>query len=121
MGNIFDRVQEATFDLVSTAMGYDASWTPTNGDPQQVGRVLLKNPTEKYGYLGNQEYQLPQFEPLHWVMEFREGVFDGLKTATDTRSTQEYVTINNQSFFVSAVFSKFDGKTHIATLQPHTS
>ena len=115
---LFGRVQEVSFDCVTRVMGYEASWTPTNSATQQTANVLLKNPTEKYGYLGNQQYQLPEFNPLHWVMEYREGKFDGLKALVDTRSSEEKVTINGQEFFVSAVYSKFDGKTYIATLAP---
>jgi hypothetical protein len=117
---IFDKLQEVSFDCVTNVMGYNASWSPSSGGATKTGKVLLKNPTEKYGYLGNQEYQLPQFDPLHWVMEYREGVFDGLKAASDARGELESVTINNQQFFVSAVYSKFDGKTYLATLQPNT-
>jgi hypothetical protein len=117
MGNIFDRAQDASFDLVTKAMGYDASWTPSSGGSAKTTKVLLKNPTEKQGYLGNQEYQLPEWNPLHWIMEYRKGTFDGLKEAVDQRGT-EHVYVNSQQFFVSAVYSKFDGKTYIATLAP---
>lgn len=120
--NIFDRVQEVSFDTVTRTMGYDASWTPSNGGAQQTTKVLLKNPTEKYGYLGNQEYQLPEFDPLHWTMEYREGTFEGLKELADKRNeVSETVTINNQQFFVASVYSKFDGKTFLATISPYTT
>ena len=116
---IFDRLQEVSFDTVSRTMGYDASWTPSNSSTEQTTKVLLKNPTEKYGYLGNQEYQLPEFDPLHWTMEYRAGTFNGLKELADKRNeVSEQVEINGQQFFVAGVYTKYDGKTYLATISP---
>jgi hypothetical protein len=116
--NLFDRLQATAFDVVTATIGYDASWSPSIGGTTQQGKVLLKNPTEAKGYLGNQDYNLPEFDPNHWIIEYRSGIFNGLKESADNRNT-EYVTVNGQQFFVKSVSSKYDGKNLIAALTPH--
>jgi len=114
--NVFDRFQDRAFDIVSNTMGYEATWTPAEGGSEQTGIVLFKNPTEANAYLGSQAYNLPEFDAYSWMMEYRKGVFTGLKESVDTRS-YEYVTVNNQKFFVSKVDAIFDGRTFVARLQ----
>lgn len=116
--NVFDRFQDRAFDVVSKTMGYEASWEPANGGSLQTGIVLFKNPTEANAYLGSQTYNLPEFDAYSWMMEYRKGVFTGLKESVDTRA-YEYVTVNEQKFFVSKVDAIFDGRTFVARLQIH--
>lgn len=114
--NAFDAYQEAAFDVVSNTMGYDASWTPSAGGPTQTCKALLKNPTEAQAFqpVG---HELPEYNPHHWMMEYRQGNFEGLKVAVDSNEVEE-VTVNGQTFNVSAVYTKFDGKTYYAILVP---
>lgn len=116
--NVFDRFQERAFDVVTKTMGYEGSWTPAGGGVAKTAIVLLKNPTEANAYLGNQQYNLPEFDAYSWMMEYRKGMFTGLKEAVDARGT-EYVIVNGTTFFVSKIDAIFDGRTFVARLQVH--
>lgn len=113
--NAFDAYQDATFDVVLNIMGYDASWTPSAGGAAQTCKVLFKNPTEPQAYqpVG---HDLPEYNPYQWTMEYRRGEFTGLKEATDS-GAQEQVVIDGKTFYVVAVYSKFDGNTYYARLE----
>ena len=114
MANLFDQLQDNTFDKVTNTMGYPASWQPTAGGPVQTAEVLYNDSTEKY------ELSNIDFDPLQWRMEYRSGFFTSLKDSVDTNTT-ETVTITlpqgNTDFYVRKVDTKFDGKTFIAYLQ----
>jgi hypothetical protein len=99
-------------------MGHVATWIPAEGGQSKTGTVLLKSPTEANAYLGSQAYNLPEFDAYSWMMEYRKGVFTGLKESVDGRGT-EYVTVNGQEFFVNKVDAIFDGRTYVARLQVH--
>jgi hypothetical protein len=110
VSNIFDRLEEQAFDVVTKTMGYVATWQPATG-ALQTAEVLYYNPDEK------QNFSQVDFEPQVPYMEYRKGFFEGLKEAIDNKEVA-VVTINNQSFDVLDVNTKFDGKTIVAKLQP---
>jgi hypothetical protein len=108
--NLFDGLQAATFDTVTAIMGYSAVWQPSDGTPAQTARVLFKNPTE-HQKIGDQEY-----DPYRYTMEYKMGVFPGLKQSVDANHTEE-VTIGGTGYYVRQVHARFDGKTMTATLE----
>jgi hypothetical protein len=108
--NLFDNVQEAAFDIVTTTMGYDATWTPSGGGPEKTGRVLLNNPTE------SRKIAEVEYNPYEYYMEYKRGIFDGLKEAADANA-DEVVTIKNVEYDVLEVAAKFDGNTLIAKVK----
>jgi len=115
MANLFDSLQDNTFDVAANTMGYPATWQPAAGGPLQTATVLYKDDTQKYE-LSNMDYQ-----PERWRMEYRYPFFAGLKESVD-ENTNETVTITlpggDTDFFVRKVESLFDGKTFIAYLEP---
>jgi hypothetical protein len=102
--NFFDAIQESAFDIVTNTMGYDASWN------NYTSQVLFNSPSEK------QAIQDVEFDPTAFKMEYREGVFDGLKESVD-EGNNETIDINGITYYVIEVKKKFDGKTFIATLR----
>lgn len=108
--NIFDRLQDVSFNVVTLTMGYDATWSPSGGGPVKTGRVLFNNPTE------SKKLSEVEYDPFAYRMEFKKGVFDGLKESTD-QNTIETVTINSVNYYVRQVATKYDGNTLIATLE----
>lgn len=112
--NIFDGLQNTCFDTVTTVMGYDATWSPSIGGPTKTGRVLLNNPTE------SRKVSEVEYDPYVYRMEYKRGVFDGLKESADANGT-ETVTIRGQQYVVREVAAKNDGNTMIATLEIKTN
>lgn len=108
--NLFDGMAAVTFNVVTATMGYTASWQPADGSPLQTAEVLFKKPTESQK-LADQEY-----DPYRYTMEYRTGVFNGLKESVDANNVEE-VSIGAASYYVRKVDAKYDGKTMIATLE----
>jgi hypothetical protein len=102
--NFFDAIQESAFDIVTNTMGYDASWNI------HTSQVLFNSPSEK------QAIQDVEFDPTAFKMEYRKGVFDGLKERVDD-GNNETVEINGMTYYVIEVKIKLGGKTFIATLR----
>ncbi len=115
MANLFDSLQDKTFDVAANTMGYPATWQPTAGGPIQSATVLYKDDTQKYE-ISNMEYQ-----PTTWRMEYRYPHFAGLKESVDS-TVDETVIITlpggETDFYVRRVESLFDGKTFVAYLEP---
>jgi len=115
MGNLFDSLQDNTFDVATNTMGYPATWQPAAGGPLQTAKVLYNNDTEKY------EVSNMQYDPFSWRMEYRYPFFTGLKPSVDNNEN-ETVTITlpggDTEFYVRRVDTKFDGKTFTAYLEP---
>ena len=111
--NLFDGIQDAAFDVVTNTMGYDAVWEPSDGPVHVSGRVLFNDPS-KGKEVGSTEYL-----PLNYFLEYKEGVFPGLKDAVD-ESKPEIIVVNGLSYNVTQVKTKYDGKTYIAILVPIT-
>lgn len=108
-------MQDAAFDVVTTAMGYAATWTPSAGGPQQTARVLLKRPTEKRSY----ENETIDFEPNAYMVEYKEGDFLTLKSIVDaigTAGSAEIMNVNGIDYYVKSLPQKWDGKTNVAKL-----
>lgn len=108
-------------------MGYDATWTPSNADflntefntdefvtGQPIpGKVLYNGPTEKEKLFD------ANFDPSKLTMEYKHGVFVGLKESVDGGQT-ETVTISladgDITLKVRHVQKQFDGRQYKATL-----
>jgi hypothetical protein len=105
-------------------MGYNATWAPSNADflntefdtdefvtNQPIpGKVLYNGPTEREKLFD------ANYDPEKLNMEYKDGVFRGLKESIDS-GTAETVTIENiGTFRVRGVQKLFDGKNYKATL-----
>lgn len=101
------------FDRVTTTMGYDALWIPSDGSQPagHTARVLLNNPTEGKTLAG------VEYNPYGWQIEYRNSFFPGLADAVRSGSTEE-VTANSQDFIVRDVHTKFDGNTIVLMVEP---
>lgn len=110
MSNLFDSLQNKTFDIVGNTMGVNASWTPSEGGSELVGRVLFNDPSKKYKLMG------VDYQPAGWSIEYREGVFVGLYESVRENNT-ETITLNGSNYTVRAVTKDFDGKTYIAEVE----
>lgn len=111
--NLFDDLQDATFDVVTTTMGYDASWAPSDGSPQQFGRVLFNNPTD------SRKLTTVEYDPYNYQMEYKRGVFNGLKEAAD-QNMDEVVVVRGVEYYVRQVGAMFDGNTLIVKIELKT-
>lgn len=109
--NLFDGVFDTAFDVVTNTMGYDALWFPSSGGSPIPGRVLFNDPAGK-SKVGDTEYRAQDPE-----IEYKEGVFPGLKAAVD-QSTLERIEVNGRVFHVTQVNPKYDGKNYVAILVP---
>ena len=109
--NIFDDLQDAAFDVVTNTMGYDASWTPSEGGASLTARVLFNNPTE------SKKLSQVEYDPFRWEMEYKKGDFDSLKDSVDRNNT-EIVTLKGKEFYVRQITAKLDGRTLVATMEP---
>lgn len=110
--NLFDSLQDNMFDTVTNTMGYDATWQPSGGGTAKSAKVLYKGPTQK------EELLSVRYDPDALQMEYKAGVFDGLKEAVDSNSMSETVTISGiGTFWVRKVQKLFDGKNYKANLE----
>jgi hypothetical protein len=113
-GNPFDLLESTLFDVVTATMGYDATWLPSVGGlPVLSGRVLFGSPSQGHKIV----LQDVDYLPEKWYMEYKRGVFDGLKEAVDA-NRDEMVNINGNSFYIRQITTKYDGDTFVALLQP---
>ena len=110
MGNLFDNLQNKTFDIVGNTMGENASWVPSGGGSEQIGRVLFNDPSKKYKLMG------VDYQPSGWSIEYRDGVFAGLYDSV-RQGNEETITLNGSNYFVRAVSKDFDGKTYVAEVE----
>jgi hypothetical protein len=109
MSNVFDALQNNSFDIITQTMGYDATWTPLVGGAQVTARVLFKDPTEMH------ELGMVEYSPVGYMMEYRRGTFDGLFESTRNGYTEE-VSVNGIAYYVRDIKSSYDGKTYRAKL-----
>src|SRR5881275_1117587 len=108
--SFFDRLQSTMFDTVTNVMGDDATWTPAAGGEAQSAKVLFSGPTEKEKIFD------AEYDPEKLTMEYKEGVFPGLKESTDAGTT-EIVTIAGKGDFIARGVKKLaDGQTYKANL-----
>lgn len=111
-GSNFDLLEQTMMDVVTNQFGYGASWSPSGGGPAQTGMVLFSSPTKK------QQVQTLDFVgDTNYFMEYRKGVFTGLKEAVDDTKKKEQVVIDGTTYNVRMVKKKYDGDTYVATLE----
>lgn len=115
MSNPFDGYMQKAFDVTTTVMGYDATWTPSTGGEQKTGRVHYREPNEKDMIASGVQYM-----PFAFFMEYKVGVFDGLQEAV-RHGNIEIVTVNGASHYVRSVVSISDGQTFEAQLEKFTN
>lgn len=109
----FDNLAKQAFEHISNLMGESAVWLTSNINT--IGRVLYKNPTETTQIGSEESYE---YQPNTTVIEYYDGVFDGLKKSVDAGNS-EYVFVRGQKFLVTSISTKFDGKTNVAYLELH--
>lgn len=115
MGNLFDSLQDNTFDVAANTMGYPATWQPAAGGTQLTATVLYNDDTQQY------ELSNMDFEPTRWRMEYRYPFFTGLKENVDSNENETVIITlpgGQTEFYVRKISSKFDGKTFTAYLEP---
>lgn len=115
--NIFDKLQDVAFNVVTTVMGYTATWSPSTGGPTLSGDVLYNNPTE------GRKLSEVDYSPNEYRMEYRNDLFLGLKAAADENRDEQVIIFSKyyplgQAFNVLAVDAKYDGNTMIAKILP---
>lgn len=114
MNNQFDRMAKIASSTISNLMGEPAVWlSPNRGNIP--GRALFKDPSEPTQIGDSEGYE---YRPSTATAEYYEGNFVGLKQAVDAETT-EYLEIRGKRYLITAVDTKFDGKTYVAHLTPH--
>lgn len=114
MNNRFDRMAKIASSTISNLMGESAVWlSPNRGNIP--GRALFKDPSEPTQIGDSEGYE---YRPSTATAEYYEGNFVGLKQAVDAETT-EYLEIRGKRYLITAVDTKFDGKTYVAHLTPH--
>lgn len=96
--------------VVDVTFGYDCSWTPAGGGLPIIGRILLKEPTEKDSINGI------EYNPRIYIAEYFHGAFPSLYESSRT-NTVETVVINGSDYEVRIVKLDYDGKTYKAILE----
>ena len=109
--NLFDNLQNSMFAAVTSTMGYDATWVPSDNSGEQLARVLFTGPTEI------EKLKSADFDPEKLEMEYMKGDFAGLKELTDDNSMEKITMAGIGDFRVKSIHKKYDGKTFIARLQ----
>lgn len=107
--NLFDGLQDTAFNVVTTSMGYPASWQPPTGE-LQTANVLYKDPSQTARLL-DQEY-----DAENCMIEYKRSEFIGLKSLVDSKA-EPTILVNGIEYGVMEVNPKFDGNTMIANLK----
>lgn len=110
----FDRMAKMAVTSIANLMGETAIWLSSNYG-NISGCILFKNPSEPVQIGDSEGYE---YRPSNATAEYHEDVFQGLKQAVDDGSV-EYIEVRNQKYLVTSVSTKFDGKMHVAQLEPH--
>lgn len=114
MNNRFDKMAKIASSTISNLMGEPAVWLSSNRG-NIPGRALFKDPSEPTQIGDSEGYE---YRPSTATAEYYEGNFVGLKQAVDAETT-EYLEIRGKRYLITAVDTKFDGKTYVAHLTPH--
>lgn len=114
MDNRFDRMAKMASSTISNLMGEPAVWLSSNRG-NIPGRALFKDPSEPTQIGDSEGYE---YRPSTATAEYYEDNFVGLKQAVDAETT-EYLEIRGKQYLITAVETKFDGKTYVAHLTPH--
>lgn len=112
--NVFDRMAKMASSTISNLMGEPAVWLSSNRG-NIPGRALFKDPSEPTQIGDSEGYE---YRPSTATAEYYEDNFVGLKQAVDAETT-EYLEIRGKQYLITAVETKFDGKTYVAHLTPH--
>lgn len=110
-GSAFDTMQNNLLMQVTNLYGVDASWTPSTGGPTQIGKVLLKEPTDKDRING------VEYAPFVRFVEYPQGTFNGLIEISRESNTLETITVDGREMYVKEVTAHYDGKTLKATCE----
>lgn len=114
MDNRFDRMAKMASSTISNLMGEPAVWLSSNRG-NIPGRALFKDPSEPTQIGDSEGYE---YRPSTATAEYYEDNFVGMKQAVDAETT-EYLEIRGKRYLITAVETKFDGKTYVAHLTPH--
>jgi hypothetical protein len=107
---LFDGVQNAMFDAITTTFGDSATWTPLNNpNAPKTADVLFKSASEVAQFFG------VEYQPENVYIEFKRSAFDGLKEAVDAKSP-EPVIYKGVNYWVKNVLAKWDGNILVAEL-----
>ena len=111
--NVFDSLKRKAFDVVTSQMGYDATWTSSeSGSSELKARVGFIDPSERQELSG-----IDSWNPSEPFMEYRKDFFEGLKQRVDSGKA-EFVYIDSKGLFaVPEVQTKYDGDTFVARLR----
>lgn len=109
----FDELAKEVFATVVGVMGTGAVWRSSNA-AETSGMVLFKNPTEPLKIGDTEQYE---YRPNRATAEFYAATFPGLKKAVDA-SNDEYLIVDGQTYFITEITTKVDGKTMVAHLEP---
>jgi uncharacterized membrane protein len=113
--NEFDLLAGQVFSTISDLMGENAVWYKSKS--QQVkGKVLFKNPTESVQIGETEKYE---HRPTEVTAEYYKGDFKGLMKTVSDKQKQQFITVKGRKYIVTEVTTKFDGKTHVAHLEPY--
>jgi hypothetical protein len=107
MANLFDRLQDKTFDTCLKWFGYEATWGAS------TEKVLFNAPNTR------EELSGVDYAPLGYYMEYRAGQFAGLFELA-REGTVQAVTVNGVSYVVRSVEAVHDGKTYRAHMSLST-
>lgn len=109
--NLFDQLQQSTFNVVTNTMGYAAVWIPSVGGAAKTAQVLYNGPSD------NEKVLDATFSPDTAFMEYKKGDLDGLKEATDNNNFESIQITGIGKFVVKSFDLKYDGKTLKAWLE----
>lgn len=112
MPSYFASLQKRVFNTAKSRFGFTASYVSADGLATWEGVVLFGNPSEMYKLAG-----IP-YEPNRYTMEYQSGDLPGLLERVHERATNETVTIDGVSYFVTSVDAVHDGETFRANLTP---
>lgn len=113
--NIFDRLQPRMFDVVTSTMGYDATWQPLAGGAVQSAKVLFKSPTEIYKIIKKEELVDLRYNPEEPVCEWKHGDLSGLYESV-RQGNLERIEIDGVLYFVRVCHALVDGRNYLGFL-----
>lgn len=110
----FDELAKQAFAVVTDVMGVNAVWRSSSGK-EITGKVLFKNPTEPVQIGDTERYE---YRPNECTAEYYADTFPDLKRSVDAGG-EEYLIIGEETYFISEITTKSDGRTIVAHLSPH--
>ncbi len=111
---VFDGLAGQVFSVVASVMGTRVVWRSSTGT-ETPGMVLFKNPTEAIQIGDTERYE---YRPNRATAEFYADTFPELKKAVDS-GKDEYLIVDGQTYFITEITTKVDGRTMVAHLEPN--